>query len=118
SSSYRMCLPDKADLCMCDLSLGILYTANCNSYCVSEGGTAGTCETTYTTSGSVERNGCICTYDCSDAAKVEELCSDNEPSSCTCGTADVCSWKNNGTCDKMCSDFFPADHFDDSADCQ
>ena len=118
SSSYRMCLEDKADLCMCDQSLGILYTANCNSYCVSEGGTGGTCETTYTTSGSVDRNGCICTYDCSDTAKVAELCSDREPSNCTCGTSDVCSWKNNGSCDKMCSDFFPTDHFDDSADCQ
>ena len=119
SSSYRMCLPDKTDLCMCNSSLGILYTADCNSYCVSEGGTSGSCETTYKTDGiTIERNGCVCTYDCSDSAKVAELCSDREPSNCTCGTADVCSWKNNGSCDKMCSDFFPADHFDDSADCQ
>lgn len=117
TSSYRMCLPDKADICFCNESLGILYSSNCDSYCISEGGTAGTCETTYTDSGSVERNGCICTYDCSDAAKVAELCSNKTPSSCTCGSSDVCSWKNNGTCDKMCSDFFPSDHFDDSADC-
>ena len=118
TSSYRMCLPDKSDICFCDQSLGILYSANCDSYCISEGGTAGSCETTYTASGSVERNGCICTYDCTNTAKVAELCSDREPSNCTCGAADVCSWRNNGSCDSMCSDFFPGDHFDDSADCQ
>ncbi|MBP5591810.1 PPC domain-containing protein [bacterium] len=120
SSSYRMCLPDKTDLCMCDSSLGLLYTANCDSYCRSEdvGGLGGSCETSYTDSGSIERNGCVCTYDCSDTEKVAELCSDQEPSNCTCGPADACSWKNNGSCDKMCSDFFPTDHFDDSADCQ
>ncbi len=120
SSSYRMCLPDKTDLCMCDSTLGLLYTANCDSYCRSEdvGGLSGSCETSYTTSGTVERNGCVCTYDCSDTAKVEDLCSAHEPSNCTCGSSDACSWKNNGSCDKMCSDFFPLDHFDDSADCQ
>ena len=120
SSSYRVCLPDKTDLCMCDSSIGLLYTANCDTYCRSDevGGLGGSCETSYTTSGSIERNGCICTYDCSDTEKVADLCSDHEPSNCTCGPADVCSWKNNGSCDKMCSDFFPLDHFDDSQDCQ
>ena len=120
TSSYRMCLPDKADLCMCDSSLGILYTANCDSYCRSDdvGGLSGSCETSYTDSGTVERNGCICTYDCSDTEKVAAQCAAREPSNCTCGTSDACSWKGNGTCDKMCSDFFPLDHFDDSTDCQ
>ncbi len=120
SSSYRVCLPDKTDLCMCDSSLGLLYTANCDTYCRSDevGGLGGSCETSYTDSGSIERNGCVCTYDCSNTEKVEELCSGHEPSNCTCGPADACSWKNNGSCDKMCSDFFPLDHFDDSADCQ
>ena len=120
SSSYRVCLPDKTDLCMCDSSLGLLYTANCDTYCRSDevGGLSGSCETSYTDSGSIDRNGCICTYDCSNTEKVEELCSDHLPSNCTCGSSDVCSWKNNGSCDKMCSDFFPLDHFDDSADCQ
>ncbi len=120
SSSYRMCLPDKADLCMCDSSLGILYTANCDSYCRSDevGGLGGSCETSYTDSGSIDRNGCICTYDCSDTEKVAAQCTAREPSNCTCGSSDACSWKGNGTCDKMCSDFFPLDHFDDSADCQ
>ena len=118
SSSYRMCLPDKADICFCNESLGILYSSNCDSYCISEGGLSGSCETTYTTSGTVERNGCICTYDCTNTAKIAELCSSKTPSNCTCGAADVCSWKNNGSCESMCSDFFPSDHFDDSADCQ
>ena len=117
SSSYRMCLPDKADICFCNESLGILYSSNCDSYCISEGGISGSCETTYTTSGTVERNGCICTYDCTNTAKIAELCSSKTPSNCTCGAADVCSWKNNGSCESMCSDFFPSDHFDDSADC-
>ena len=120
SSSYRMCLPDKTDICMCDSSLGLLYTSNCDTYCRSDevGGLSGSCETSYTDSGSIERNGCVCTYDCSDTAKVEALCNEKEPSNCTCGPADACSWKNNGTCDEMCNDFFPLDHFDDSADCQ
>ena len=118
TSSYRMCLPDKSDICMCDSSLGILYPSNCDSYCASEGGVSGSCETTYKTDGvTIDRNGCICTFDCTDTAKVAELCSDYTPSNCTCGSSDVCSWKNNGSCDKMCSDFFPSDHFDDSADC-
>ena len=120
SSSYRMCLPDKTDLCMCDSSIGLLYPTNCDTYCRSEnvGGLSGSCETSYTTSGSVERSGCICTYDCSDTEKVAAQCASGEPSNCTCGSSDVCSWKSNNKCDKMCSDFFPLDHFDDSADCQ
>ena len=120
SSSYRMCLPDKTDLCMCNSTLGLLYSTSCDSYCRSAevGGLSGSCETSYTDSGSIERNGCVCTYDCSNTEKVEELCSEREPSNCTCGSSDACSWKNNGTCDEMCNDFFPLDHFDDSNDCQ
>ena len=115
TSSYKKCLPDKTAICMCDYSLNILYETDCDEYCTSQGGLSGTCGTTV--NGTTERSGCICTYDCSDSAKVAQQCASGEPSNCTCGSADVCSWKNNGSCDKMCSDFFPSDHFDDYADC-
>lgn len=51
------------------------------------------------------------------AAACAEDCSNLTYSACSCAAVDPCNWQGDGVCDSACADSFPADHFDDSADC-
>lgn len=117
-SSYKTCDSEGEILCMCNQSTYLLYPTDCNAWCSGDtmGGLSGVCGTM--TSDSTSRSGCICTYDCTDTAKVQEICQAGSPSNCTCSASDPCGWNNDGVCDSMCAAFFPLDHFADNQDCQ
>ena len=117
NSSHRVCDDEGANLCLCDQSTYLLYSTDCNAWCSGDdmGALSGVCGTA--TSGSTTRSGCVCSYDCTDTAKVQEVCAAGSPSNCTCSASDPCHWNNNGTCDSMCASFFPLDHFADNQDC-
>jgi Cys-rich repeat protein len=44
-------------------------------------------------------------------------CTDLLYTACTCAAADPCGWQGDSYCDDTCAFIFPADHFDDPADC-
>jgi hypothetical protein len=110
-SDHREC-SDEINLCMCDSSTGLLKPTDCSGFCINENDAlTGGCFS------NDEGNGCVCNFDCSDTSKVEELCSDGIYSNCTCAASDPCNRVEDDYCDPFCADFFPDDHFDDSADC-
>ena len=115
--SHRVCDDEGLNLCLCDQSTYLLYSTDCNAWCSGDemGALSGVCGTA--TSGSTTRSGCVCSYDGTNTAKVQEVCAAGSPSNCTCSASDPCHWNNNGTCDSMCASFFPLDHFADNQDC-
>ncbi|HPG35790.1 MAG TPA: hypothetical protein PLG63_05600, partial [bacterium] len=103
---------DETTLCMCDTETGLLKPTDCNQFCIdSNGALSGGCKS------NDDGKGCVCTHDCTDTVKVTELCSDGFITNCTCAASDPCSWVGDTYCNSFCADFFPADHFDDTADC-
>ncbi len=60
---------------------------------------------------------CGCTYDCAQATLVTGQCEDMAYTPCTCAAANPCGWQGDGYCDAACAQYFPEDHFDDTADC-
>lgn len=101
-----------ADLCWCDAQTATLTAFDCGAYCVADGALAGACHT-FTAPG-FERDSCRCDYDC---ALPNDHCQRSIYTDCTCAAADPCGWQDNGGCDEFCAIEYPADHFDDSADC-
>ncbi|MGI6393505.1 MAG: hypothetical protein ACOX2F_02040 [bacterium] len=111
TADHREC-SDETNLCMCDTETGLLKPTDCNEFCVTgNGALTGGCKS------NEKGNGCVCDFDCSDTAKVAELCEESTISNCTCSAADPCKWVKDGICNVYCADFFPLDHFDDSVDC-
>jgi hypothetical protein len=111
TAEHREC-SDETTLCMCDTETGLLKPTDCNQFCIdSNGALSGGCKS------NDDGMGCVCTHDCTDTVKVTELCSDGYITNCTCAASDPCSWVGDTYCNSFCADFFPADHFDDSADC-
>lgn len=111
----RACVEGAADsMCWCDPNAYILTPVDCNAWCRdANDALSGTCRV-YTTPG-YEGTGCECTWDCAEAS--ESLCDNGYLTHCTCGADDPCGWKANAHCETFCSTEYPADHFDDSADC-
>jgi len=111
TAEHRAC-SDETNLCMCDTATGLLKPTDCNAFCVTENeALTGTCKS------NDKGNGCVCDYNCTDTAKVAEVCSNGYPSNCTCAASDPCGWVGDGNCDVFCADFYPADHFDENALC-
>lgn len=111
TAEHRAC-SDETNLCTCDTNTGLLKPTDCNQFCIdSNAAISGECKS------NEAGNGCVCSHDCTDTAKVTELCTQNYITNCTCAEADPCSWVGDKICNTFCTDFFPLDHFDDSADC-
>lgn len=53
--------------------------------------------------------------DCAAACATD--CTNLTYSACSCASVDPCNWQGDGVCDSYCAENFPADHFNDGADC-
>ena len=105
--------PDtSATLCTCDATSSVIQPVDCDAECKKGGALSGVCHA-FTTPDHVGES-CQCTWDC---ASVADQCAGGAWTNCTCAATDPCKWKGDGTCDQFCAYEFPADHFDDAADC-
>lgn len=97
--------------CYCDQETGLLTLFDCDASCVQAGLASGGCRMVR----DVAR--CVCDYTCDDPFEIAVHCSWKMATTCTCSSADPCGFVNNGSCEDICAEFYPDDHFDDSADC-
>jgi len=97
-------------LVTCDPGKGVLTAVDCDGLCRDNGADSGVCHA-FTTPGYV-RSSCLCDYTCT-AAAVEFQCTNGYYTNCTCGAADPCAWKADGSCNEFCAIEYPGDHFTD-----